>query len=231
MLRKLGSYGAFAQALGYLSLLILWMAIYPQEGATEATMMDMNQMLAFCAGHPALLKMQYLIDIVFAAGILCVSLAMFRKFRSRTIDAALLIQATGLFSSLMFLTGGVLGLVGLDMIQQSAGAGVVTDPFTAFMSIQSGIENTGIFMGGWSMFFVAWAGMKAGAWKTWMSACAMLGAAGSILLLPVMLVAPQVMMLCMMLGIFGMVFNAALGFSLSTKAAEQNFELEAAGAK
>jgi hypothetical protein len=35
----------------------------------------------------------------------------------------------------------------------------------------------------------------------------------------------------MMLGILGMVFNAAIGFSLSTKAAEQAFELDPAGAR
>lgn len=228
MLRKLGSYGAFLQVLSYITLLILYMAIYPAEGATDEMMMSPAIMFSFILGHAALFKLQCLTDIGFAFGAMCLTLAMFRRFRSRNIDTALLILGTGVTASLLFLTAGIVGLANADTLVQLSG-GELTQSFVALLSIQSGVENAAIHAGGWSMFFIAWAGMQTRTWKNWMNALGFLGAAGSILLLPVMLISPQLMMICMMLGIFGMMFNAGVGFSLSTKATQQAFDLEPAG--
>lgn len=230
MLRKLGSYGAFLQALSYITLLILWMAIYPSEGATDETMMNMSLFFNFALGHAALLKMQFILDIAFAAGAMWLTLALFRRFRSRNIDVALLILGTGVTASLLFLTAGIIGLYSIDTLVQLSG-GTVSQAFIAYLSIQGGVENAAIFAGGWSMFFIAWAGMQAKSWKNWMTAFGFLGAAGGVSLLPFWLVAPQLMAISMVLGICGMIFNFGLGFSLSSKATEQAFELEPTGAR
>jgi hypothetical protein len=230
MLRKLGSYGAFLQALSYLSLLILYMAIYPAEGFTEDMMQDVSGMLAFSLGHPALLKLQYLINVAFAMGISVLTLALFRRFRARHVDHALLILGSGLAGSILFLVAGVMGIVNVDQSVRLAG-GQVTQSFTAIIGVQSGLEVAAIFASGWAMFFAAYAGMRSKAWKNWMNALGFIGAAGSILMMPLYVIAPAMMTVCMMLGVFGMIFNACLGFTLSTKASEQAFELDPAGVR
>jgi hypothetical protein len=88
-----------------------------------------------------------------------------------------------------------------------------------------------VFASGWSMLFVAYAGVQSKAWKNWMNACGFIGAAASILMMPLYVISPAMMGISMMLGILGMVFNAGIGFSLSTKAAEQAFELDPASAR
>jgi hypothetical protein len=230
MLRKLGSYGAFLQALSYLTLLILYMAIYPAEGWKEEMMTDPNQMLAFGLSHPALMKLQFLIDVGFAMGMTVLTLALFRRFRARHVDVALLILGTGIMGSALFLVAGVTGIVNIDQLIQLAG-GQVTQSFTAVSGVQGGLEVAAIFASGWSMFFAAYAGTQSKAWKNWMNALGFLGSAGSILMMPMFIIAPSMMFASMMLGIFGMIFNACIGFSLSTKASQQAFELEPGGAR
>ncbi len=230
MLRKLGSYGAFLQALSYLSLLILYIVIYPAEGWKDEMMSDINAMLAFGLGHPALMKLQFLIDVGFAMGMTVLTLALFRRFRGRHIDTALLILGTGTIASALFLVAGVLGIATVDQTVQLAG-GQVTQSFVAISGVQMGLEAAAVFAAGWSMLFVAYAGMQSKAWKNWMNACGFIGAVGSILMMPLMVIAPSMMPVSMMLGILGMVFNAGIGFSLSTKAAEQAFELDPSGAR
>lgn len=230
MLRKLGSYGAFLQALSYLTLLILYLAIYPSQGFNDTMMTDAGQMLSFSLGHAALLKLQYLVDVGFAMGMMVMTLALFRRFRGRYIDTALLILGTGMASSTLFLVGGVMGIVNIDQTVQFA-HGQVTQSFTSLVGIQGGLEVAAIFAAGWSMLFTALAGAQSKAWKNWMNACGFIGAAGSILMMPMFVISPQMMGVCMMLGILGMVFNAGIGFSLSTKASQQAFDLDPAGAR
>jgi hypothetical protein len=230
MLRKLGSYGAFLQALSYLTLLILYLAIYPSQGFHDAMMTDANQMLAFSLGHAALLKLQYLTDLGFAMGMMVLSLALFRRFRGRHIDAALLILGTGMTASTLFLVAGVVGIVNIDQTVQLAN-GQVSQAFTALVGVQGGLEVAGIFASGWSMLFTAYAGMQSKVWRNWMNACGFIGAAGSILMMPLYVISPMMMGVCMMLGILGMVFNAGIGFSLSTKASQQAFDLDPAAAR
>jgi hypothetical protein len=230
MLRKLGSYGAFLQALSYLTLMVLYMAIYPAEGWKEEMMTDPTQMLAFGLGHAALLKLQFLIDVAFAMGLTVLTLALFRRFRGRHIDLALLTLGTGLTGSILFLVAGVVGIVTIDQTVQLAN-GQVTQSLIAIAGVQSGLEVAAVFASGWSMFFVAYAGMQSKAWKNWMNACGFIGAAASIIMMPLFVVSPSMMGISMMLGVLGMIFNAAIGFSLSTKASEQAFELDPAGAR
>lgn len=230
MLRKLGSYGAFLQALSYLTLLILYMVIYPSEGWKDEMMNDANAMLGFGLAHPALLKLQFLIDVAFAVGIAVLTLALFRRFRGRHIDTALLILGTGTIASASFLGAGVVGIVNIDQAVQLSG-GQLTQSFTAIIGVQGGLEVAAIFASGWAMFFAAYAGMQSKAWKNWMNAMGFIGAAGSILMMPMYVLSPSLMAVCMILGIFGMIFNACIGFTLSTKAAEQAFELDPSGAR
>jgi hypothetical protein len=230
MLRKLGSYGAFLQALGFLTLTILYMAIYPSEGFTDDMMTDPNKMFAFGLAHVALLKLQFLIDVAFAMGLAVLTLALFRRFRSRHFDTALLILGTGVIGSTLFLVAGIVGIVTIDQAVQLAN-GQVTQSLIAIASVQGGLEVAGVFASGWSMLFVAYAGVQSKAWKNWMNAFGFIGAAASILMMPLFVIAPSMMGISMMLGIFGMIFNAAIGFSLSSKASEQAFELDPAGAR
>src|SRR5687768_17586633 len=132
MLRKLGSYGAFLQALSYLTLTILFMVIYPAEGWKEEMMTDANQMIGFVFAHPALLKLQFLVDVAFAMGMTVLTLALFRRFRARQIDHALLILGTGLAGSILFLVAGVMGIVNIDQTIQLAN-GQVTQSFVAIV--------------------------------------------------------------------------------------------------
>jgi hypothetical protein len=230
MLRKLGSYGAFLQALSYLTLLILYLVIYPSEGFNDTMMTDAGQMLSFSLAHPALLKLQYLTDLGFAMGMMVLTLALFRRFRGRHIDTALLILGTGMIGSTLFLVAGVMGIVNIDQTVQFAN-GQVSQSFTSLVGIQGGLEVAAIFAAGWTGFFMALAGVQSKVWKNWMNACGFIGAAGSILMMPLYVVSPALMGVCMMLGILGMVFNAGIGFSLSTKASEQAFELDPASAR
>ena len=193
-------------------------------------MTDVNQMMSFALGHAALLKLQFLIDVGFAMGAMVLTLALFRRFRGRHIDTALLILGTGTIASSLFLVAGVLGIATINQTVQLA-AGQVTQSFVAISSVQMGLEVAAVFASGWSMLFAAYAGMQSKAWKNWMNACGFIGAAGSILMMPMMIIAPSMMAVSMMLGILGMVFNAGIGFSLSTKAAEQAFDLDPAGAR
>lgn len=230
MLRKLGSYGAFLQALSYLTLMILFMVIYPSEGWKDEMMTDPNQMLAFSLGHAALLKLQFLIDVAFSMGMAVLTLALFRRFRGRHIDTALLILGSGLAGSILFLVAGVMGIVNIDQAVQLAN-GQVTQSFTAIVGVQAGLEVAAVFAAGWSMLFVAYAGVQSKAWKNWMNACGFIGAAASIMMMPLFVISPSLMGVSMMLGVLGMIFNAGIGFSLSSKASEQAFELEPAGAR
>jgi hypothetical protein len=230
MLRKLGSYGAFLQALAYLTLMILYMAIYPSEGFKEEMATDPNQMLAFGLAHVPLLKLQFLVDVGFAMGLTVLTLALFRRFRGRHIDTALLILGTGIISSVLFLVAGIVGIVTIDQVVQLSN-GQVTQSLIAISGVQGGLEVAAVFASGWSMLFVAYAGIQSKVWKNWMNACGLIGAAASILMMPLYVIAPSMMGISMMLGVLGMVFNAGIGFSLSTKAAQQAFELEPTAAR
>lgn len=225
MLRKLGAYGSFLQGLAYIAMFILYIAIYPQEGFTPEMMQDQNQLYVFSLGHAPLLKLQYLLNLAFGAGSLVTILALYRRFRSRNIDAALLLLGSGLLASALFLVAGVVGIINVDPMVQLAN-GQVTQSFIAMMSIQSGIETAAIFCAGWTMLFVAYASSQAKAMKNWLNILGYIGAIGSITMMPLYVLAPSAMGMSMMLGLFGMVYMFAVGFSLSGRAAEQAFELD-----
>ena len=230
MLRKLGSYGAFLQGLAYITMFILYMAIYPAEGWTEEMMSDMNLMYNFAFGHVPLLKLQYLLDVAFGVGIMTTVLAMYRRFRGRNIDAALLILGSGFAGSILFLASGVMGIVNIDQTVQLAN-GQVTQSFISLGLVQGGLEVAGIFSAGWAMLFIAYASSQAKVMKNWMNILGYIGAAGSILMMPLFIIAPSMMFISMMLGLFGMVYMFAMGFSLSGKAAQQAFELDTASSR
>lgn len=229
MLRKLGASGAFLQALSYLTLLILWVAIYPSSGATGADMMDIGKSMAFAFHHSSLLVPQYLCDVGFGVGVVLLTLALFRRFRKGAVDASLLILGTGLISGGLFFLAGVMGLVNFqNMITLANGS--LSESFVSLMTVQTGLEVAAVFASGWTMFFMAYAGIKTNAWKNWLSILGYLGAAGSILMMPLLLAAPSLMGFTMLLGIFGMIFNAGIGFVLAGKNGEQTFAADLSGA-
>ena len=230
MLRKLGSYGAFLQALCFITLFVLYMAIYPAEGWQDSMMSDMNLTLGFALQHVALLKLQYLIELGFGLGVGAVTLAMYRRFRGRNIDAALIILATGIIGSALFILAAGVGIAGVDPMVQLAG-GQVTQAFIAFAQVHTGLEVAAIFATGWSTFFIAFAAMQAKAWKNWLNAFGFIGGAASILYLPLFFVNPTLAFMMFPLQIGSLVFSGAIGFALSGKAAQQAFELDFAGAR
>jgi hypothetical protein len=230
MLRKLGSYGAFLQALSFIALMVLYMAIYPSEGFSDAMMNDVNQMLAFALSHGALMKLQFIIDLGFAIGIGATSLALYRRFRARNIDVSLLILGTGIVASALFLLAGGVGIAGVDTLIQISG-GQVTQAFVAYTHVHGGIEMAAIFASGWSMFFAAFATMQSKSLKNWINALGYIGAASSILYLPLMLIDQTAAYAMMPFQIASLIFAMSVGFMLSGKAAQQAFELDLAGAR
>ena len=59
-------------------------------------------------------------NVAFAMGMSVLTLALFRRFRARHVDNALLILGAGLAGSILFLVAGVMGMVNVDQAVQLA---------------------------------------------------------------------------------------------------------------
>lgn len=162
-MQKVGGIAALLQALAFVALLVLILAVLPSLGiANPDDFFDPAKAIPAVTSAPA--AVLNLLQMFFSLSIVVVTLALRERLQAGAPSRMRMAVVAASIASALFLSTGILHFVGAGELgtiasrDQAAAANV----YLAVNTVTDGLIAGAIFAAGWSFLLIGWAGLKGG---------------------------------------------------------------------